>query len=66
VPGGDPAAIARAVESLVADPAATVAMGLRARTEAAAYGWGGQKQKYLEVVDRLVGRGRLGSATPSA
>jgi glycosyltransferase involved in cell wall biosynthesis len=66
VPGGDPPAIARAIESLVADPTETVAMGLRARTEADAYGWEGQKQKYLEVVDRLVGRGGRGSAKPSA
>lgn len=53
VPGGDPDAIARAIESLVADPAGTVAMGLEARRQASAYDWEGQKARYLEVIGRL-------------
>jgi glycosyltransferase involved in cell wall biosynthesis len=56
VPGDDPAALARAVEDLVADPAGTVAMGIEAQRQAAAYDWSVQKRAYLDVVDRLVGR----------
>ncbi|HEX2766188.1 MAG TPA: glycosyltransferase family 4 protein [Candidatus Limnocylindria bacterium] len=55
VPGGDPAALARAVEDLAADPAGTVAMGLEAQRQAAAYDWSVQKARYLEIVDRLRG-----------
>ena len=55
VPGDDPASLARAVEGLAADPERTVAMGARARAEAAAYDWDGQKQTYRAIVDRLVG-----------
>jgi len=56
VPGGDAVALAGAVEELAADPAATVAMGLEARRQAAPYGWERQKGTYLGVVDRLVAR----------
>lgn len=56
VPGGDPDAIAGAVEALVDDPAATVAMGLEARAQAAAYDWELQKARYLAVVERLIDR----------
>jgi glycosyltransferase involved in cell wall biosynthesis len=56
VPGGDPGALARAVESLVDDPAAATAMGLEARRQAAAYDWEFQKAHYLSVVDRLTAR----------
>lgn len=54
VPGGEPAALARAVESLVADPVAAEAMGKEARRQAAPYGWDVQRSRYLEVVDSLV------------
>lgn len=54
VPGGDPAALARAVEELVADPEGTVAMGLEAQREATAYDWEHQKSRYLAVVERLI------------
>ncbi len=54
VPGGDPDALARAVVELAADPEDTVAMGLAAQREAAAYDWEHQKARYLEVVDRLI------------
>jgi glycosyltransferase involved in cell wall biosynthesis len=56
VHGGDPAAIARAVSDLAADPEATVAMGLEAQREAAAYDWEHQRALYLAIVERLAGR----------
>jgi glycosyltransferase involved in cell wall biosynthesis len=58
VPGSDPAAIAGAVERLADDPPVAVAMGERARREAAAYDWEVQKARYLEIVGRLTARGR--------
>jgi len=54
VPGGDPAALTRAVEELAADPARTVALGLEAQRQAAAYGWESQKAKYIALVDGLI------------
>jgi glycosyltransferase involved in cell wall biosynthesis len=54
VPGGDPLALARAIEDLAADPAGTTAMGARAQVEAAAYDWERQKETYRTIVDRLV------------
>ena len=54
VPGGDPAALARAVTELAADPEGTVAMGIEAQRQATAYDWEHQKATYLEVVDRLI------------
>lgn len=56
VPGGEPAALARAVEVLVADPAAAEAMGQEARRQARPYGWDVQRDRYLAVVDSLVSR----------
>ncbi|HEX5040654.1 MAG TPA: glycosyltransferase family 4 protein [Candidatus Limnocylindria bacterium] len=56
VPGDDPAALARAVESLVDDPAGTAAMGLQAKREAVAYDWDVQKAHYLAVIERLTAR----------
>jgi glycosyltransferase involved in cell wall biosynthesis len=54
VPGGDPEALARAVEALVDDPERTVTMGQEARRQATAYDWEVQKARYLEIVDRLI------------
>ena len=54
VPGGDPDALARAVEGLVDDPKGAVAMGLEARRQAAAYDWEIQKARYLDIVGRLI------------
>ena len=54
VPGGDPEALARAVESMADDPERAAAMGKEARRQAAAYDWELQKARYLETVDRLV------------
>jgi glycosyltransferase involved in cell wall biosynthesis len=54
VPGGDPLAIAAAIEAMAADPAAAVAMGLQAQREATAYDWERQKAVYRSIVDRLV------------
>ena len=56
VPGGEPAALARAVEALVEDPAAAKAMGQEARRQARPYGWDVQRDRYLAVVDALVRR----------
>jgi glycosyltransferase involved in cell wall biosynthesis len=56
VPGGDPDALARAVEELVDDAPGTAAMGDEARRQAAAYDWEIQKAGYLSVVDRLIAR----------
>jgi glycosyltransferase involved in cell wall biosynthesis len=54
VPGADPDALARAIEGLVDDPQATVALGLEAQHQAAAYDWEAQKSRYVAIVDRLV------------
>ena len=56
VPGGDPDALARAVEGLVDDPERAVAMGLEARRQAAAYDWEVQRARYLEIVGGLIDR----------
>ena len=56
VPGGDPDALARAIEGLVDSPEQAVARGLAAQRQAAAYDWERQKATYLAVVDRLVSR----------
>jgi glycosyltransferase involved in cell wall biosynthesis len=56
VPGGDPEALCTAVESMVADPTGTAAMGQEAQRQAAAYDWAVQKGRYLEIVERLMGR----------
>lgn len=55
VPGGDGPALARAIERLADDPAAAQAMGREARRQAAAYDWETQKERYLAIVDRLMG-----------
>jgi glycosyltransferase involved in cell wall biosynthesis len=56
VPGGDPAALARAITELAADPSGTVAMGREAQRQAAAYSWERQKAHYRSVVERLARR----------
>ncbi|MEO6578101.1 MAG: glycosyltransferase family 4 protein [Candidatus Limnocylindria bacterium] len=55
VPGGDPPALARAIERLADDPQATTAMGLEARRQAAAYDWDVQKTRYVGIIDRMIG-----------
>ena len=55
VPGGDPRALATAIEGLADDPAGAMAMGLQAQREAAAYDWERQKEIYRSIVGRLVG-----------
>ena len=54
VPGGNPDAIAQAVEGLADDPPAAVAMGLEAQRQARAYDWEAQKRHYISVVRRLI------------
>lgn len=56
VPGGDPDALARTIEALSDDPDGTVAMGLEARRQAAAYDWEVQKARYLSIVNRMIER----------
>jgi glycosyltransferase involved in cell wall biosynthesis len=58
VPGGDPEALAKALESLVDDPVGTVAMGLEARRQAGAYDWEVQRERYLAIVERLIAERR--------
>lgn len=59
VSGGDPRALAAAIQALSADPAAAEALAAEARRQAEPYAWDLQKGHYLEVVDGLLGRGRL-------
>ena len=59
VPGADPDALARAIESLVDDPAGTVAMGREAQRQARAYDWGNHRGRYLAIVDRLISARRV-------
>ena len=58
VRGGDPAAIAPAIEEMVADPEATARRGIEAQRQAAAYDWERQKLTYLGVVGDLIGASR--------
>jgi glycosyltransferase involved in cell wall biosynthesis len=58
VPGGDPIALARAIESLVDDPEGATALGLEAQRQAAAYDWEAQKAHYLAVIERLTSAAR--------
>jgi glycosyltransferase involved in cell wall biosynthesis len=56
VPGADLDALSAAIESMVADPEGTTAMGREAQRQAAAYDWAVQKGRYLEIVERLMRR----------
>lgn len=56
VPGGDPDAMARAIERMVDDPPRAVAMGREARRQAAAYDWEVQKARYLGIITRMIER----------
>ncbi|MGQ0607225.1 MAG: glycosyltransferase [Chloroflexota bacterium] len=56
VPGGAGPAWTAAIEALVDDPAGTVAMGLEAQRQAAAYDWEVQKARYLQIVTRMIDR----------
>jgi glycosyltransferase involved in cell wall biosynthesis len=59
VPGGDPRALANAIQDLAADPAGAEALAVEARRQAAPYAWAVQSAHYLAVVDGLLERGRL-------
>jgi len=61
VRGGDPEALAAAIELAARSPERLAAMGAAARREALPYAWGVQKRIYLEVVERLLDR-RIGGA----
>ena len=54
VPGGDPEALARAIEGLVDDPEGTVRMGREAQRQARAYDWEAQKARYVSIVSGLI------------
>lgn len=56
VPGGDPAALAAAFQSLAADPVATARLGAEAHRQAAQYEWADQARRYIEIVERLTAR----------
>jgi glycosyltransferase involved in cell wall biosynthesis len=56
VPGADPAALAAAIRAAAASPEATVARGVEAQRQAAAYAWPEQRRRYVEIVERLLGR----------
>jgi glycosyltransferase involved in cell wall biosynthesis len=58
VPGGNPDALARAIEALVDDPGGTAALGIEAQRQAAAYDWETQKARYLGIVTHLIQAGR--------
>jgi glycosyltransferase involved in cell wall biosynthesis len=59
VPGGDPRALATAIEELAADPTGAQAQAAEARRQAEPYAWAVQTAHYLAVVDGLLERGRL-------
>jgi glycosyltransferase involved in cell wall biosynthesis len=59
VPGGDPRALATAIEALAADPAGAEALAIEARRQAEPYAWAVQSAHYLALVDGLLERGRL-------
>ena len=59
VPGGDPRALASAIEELAADPAGAMALAKEAQRQAKPYAWAVQSAHYLAVVDGLLERGRL-------
>jgi glycosyltransferase involved in cell wall biosynthesis len=54
VPGGEPVALARAIEGAVDDPTGTQAMGREAHRQAGAYAWTEQRAVYLAIVERLI------------
>lgn len=62
VPGGDAIALASAIASLAADPAAAARQAEEADRQAEPYAWAIQRSRYLAVVDALLQRGRLGTS----
>jgi glycosyltransferase involved in cell wall biosynthesis len=62
VPGGDPAALAAAIEDLDADPAAAALQAAEAQRQAVPYAWTTQKAHYLAIVDGLLARARLAAS----
>jgi glycosyltransferase involved in cell wall biosynthesis len=62
VPGGDPAALAAAIEELDADPAAAARQAAEAQRQAVPYAWTTQKAHYLAIVDSLLARARLAAS----
>jgi glycosyltransferase involved in cell wall biosynthesis len=59
---GDPADLARAIESLCADPAAARERAARATTRLAEIAWDRQRERYLGLVDELTAGRRQAAA----
>jgi glycosyltransferase involved in cell wall biosynthesis len=62
VPGGDSVALAAAITGLADDPAGAGRLAEAAARQAEPYAWSVQRRHYLDVVDRLLERGRLGAS----
>jgi glycosyltransferase involved in cell wall biosynthesis len=56
VPGGDPDALADAIAAFAADPGRASRRAAAARRQAAPYAWSSQRQVYLDLVARMIGR----------
>jgi glycosyltransferase involved in cell wall biosynthesis len=56
VPGGDPAALAAALQALAGDPDGNARLGAEARRQAAQYEWADQARRYVAIVERLMAR----------
>jgi glycosyltransferase involved in cell wall biosynthesis len=66
VSDGGPSALAAAIRADVADPEGTTARGQEARRQARSYAWSAQRQRYLEVVERLLATREPDSEIPAA
>ena len=54
VPGGDPAALAAAIQQLADHPELAAHMAAEAQRQLALYDWARQASRYLEIVERLM------------
>jgi glycosyltransferase involved in cell wall biosynthesis len=58
VPGGQPLALASAIQELAADAAGTARLGAEAQRQASSYAWELQAGRYVDIVERLVSSAR--------
>ena len=56
VTGGDPEALAGAIQSLAADPVGAARLGAEAGRQEAQYEWADQAQRYVAIVEKLLAR----------
>lgn len=63
VPSGDPAALAREAERLLADPAARQALSLSARQSARRFTWDTVAEAHLKFIEHVAGRGATSAGT---